>query len=699
MTVLGNSVGSRTVRQMAVVRPKVPYRTREEQADIDLKKELRQPLDFLRPEQRKTIEHLSDCAKRIDLLEAFDRHVAENRARPILERVKNIADDVAQYVWQEEGLHMAPRSSYRRELSAAINWRLECKQKEKKADMARYVKRIEQGYKLALKQRGIPYACRFLVKSPEHDEALHRVRRMFYGTSSSEREARCLGNKKLRKDLAKRRGELMHEKQPEIATYHCQLRCAYCEARLETQLAYIAHVQKHHNSNHTIERKILESEEEFQRWVASLKKRYGVDFVKRRGDKKTAAGRTVRMFCSRSGSNVKGPKLTQSGIIPKMSVRCGKDCTAFLIAHFTESNVSVEYCLEHAGHIIEAEDGKWMRLSSEDRNWILALLRDNRSAEYIVEQIGRRNEVPAYDRLQYISRRDIYDIDRRHNARNFRLDNDDLSSIRKRAGHDEDLHGFVEPTNDTGEGFCLIIGTEYQRELLLRYGREAICFDSTHNVTKYALRLVTVLVFTESGVARAAGHCLCYQESAADMLPFFKWIYERMDGIIPLFLMTDDSSAFVNAYKEAFEAASSETQHILCSWHVKRSWNRRLDVDVKDPEKREVVKQYLNKIPREKNHKKLDELISNMLTFLWNNSLQNYATYFASNYLTDERVKKWAAPYREGAVVNCNMGLERFHLLLKDDYLRFRQNKRIDELADLLIKYSTDSFRKDKHLV
>ncbi|KAK0417998.1 hypothetical protein QR680_013317 [Steinernema hermaphroditum] len=84
---------------------------------------------------------------------------------------------------------------------------------------------------------------------------------------------------------------------------------------------------------------------------------------------------------------------------------------------------------------------------------------------------------------------------------------------------------------------------------------------------------------------------------------------------------------------------------------------------------------------------------------MWNNSLQNYATYFASNYLTDERVKKWAAPYREGAVVNCNMGLERFHLLLKDDYLRFRQNKRIDELADLLIKYSTDSFRKDKHLL
>ncbi|KAK0416546.1 hypothetical protein QR680_012553 [Steinernema hermaphroditum] len=62
--------------------------------------------------------------------------------------------------------------------------------------------------------------------------------------------------------------------------------------------------------------------------------------------------------------------------------------------------------------------------------------------------------------------------------------------------------------------------------------------------------------------------------------------------------MSDDSNAFVNAYKEAFGGASSGTQHILCSRHVKRSWNRRLDVDVKDPEKREIMKQYLNKIPR-----------------------------------------------------------------------------------------------------
>ncbi|KAK0405772.1 hypothetical protein QR680_018187 [Steinernema hermaphroditum] len=96
---------------------------------------------------------------------------------------------------------------------------------------------------------------------------------------------------------------------------------------------------------------------------------------------------------------------------------------------------------------------------------------------------------------------------------------------------------------------------------------------------------------------------------------------------------------------------------------------------------------------------KLDDLISQMLTYLWNSDLKNYAAYFSTNYLTDERVKKWAAPYREGTVVNCNMGLERFHLLLKDDYLKFRQNKRIDELVDLLIKYSGDASRKDKYMV
>ncbi|KAK0415905.1 hypothetical protein QR680_012186 [Steinernema hermaphroditum] len=291
------------------------------------------------------------------------------------------------------------------------------------------------------------------------------------------------------------------------------LRCAYCDVHTSTHLSYIEHVRTIHNGNHTIDHKCLDSEDDFKGWLISLKKKFGVDFVKRRGDKNKTTGRTVRMFCSRSGSATESSKLTQSGIIPKISIRCGKDCTAFLLAHVTESSINVQYCLEHAGHIIEAEDGKWMRLSTEERNWILALLRDNRSA---LHHGKNRN------------RRDIYDIDRRHNARKFRLDNDDLSSIRKREAQDEDLHGFVEPTNDTGEG---------------------------------------ILDFVQ-------------------------------EGIVPLFLMSDDSNAFVNAYKEAFGGASSGTQHILCSWHVKRSWNRRLDVDVKDPEKREIMKQYLNKIPR-----------------------------------------------------------------------------------------------------
>ncbi|KAK0415908.1 hypothetical protein QR680_012186 [Steinernema hermaphroditum] len=158
------------------------------------------------------------------------------------------------------------------------------------------------------------------------------------------------------------------------------LRCAYCDVHTSTHLSYIEHVRTIHNGNHTIDHKCLDSEDDFKGWLISLKKKFGVDFVKRRGDKNKTTGRTVRMFCSRSGSATESSKLTQSGIIPKISIRCGKDCTAFLLAHVTESSINVQYCLEHAGHIIEAEDGKWMRLSTEERNWILALLRDNRSA-------------------------------------------------------------------------------------------------------------------------------------------------------------------------------------------------------------------------------------------------------------------------------------------------------------------------------
>ncbi|KAK0426117.1 hypothetical protein QR680_009541 [Steinernema hermaphroditum] len=125
------------------------------------------------------------------------------------------------------------------------------------------------------------------------------------------------------------------------------LRCAYCDVHTSTHLSYIEHVRTIHNGNHTIDHKCLDSEDDFKGWLISLKKKFGVDFVKRRGDKNTTTGRTVRMFCSRSGSATESSKLTQSGIIPKISIRCRKDCTAFLLAHVTESSINVQYCLEH----------------------------------------------------------------------------------------------------------------------------------------------------------------------------------------------------------------------------------------------------------------------------------------------------------------------------------------------------------------
>ncbi|KAK0414189.1 hypothetical protein QR680_007191 [Steinernema hermaphroditum] len=231
MGVVGSSVGTRRVRQKSVgVRRKGPYRSPEEQADFDLERILHEDLDFVQPEQRKKIETISDCAKREALLEAFDRHIAMNRARPILARVKDIADDVVQNVWEQQGLHMGATvsddlwqricvehpevpPSYRGELARAINHRMACMRTMKKADMTRYVKSVEKGYKSALKKRGIPRMFRFLVKCPQHEEALGRVRSMFYGTSTADQEARRLASQKMEKDLAKRRGEIMHEEQ------------------------------------------------------------------------------------------------------------------------------------------------------------------------------------------------------------------------------------------------------------------------------------------------------------------------------------------------------------------------------------------------------------------------------------------------------------------------------------------------------
>lgn len=54
------------------------------------------------------------------------------------------------------------------------------------------------------------------------------------------------------------------------------------------------------------------------------------------------------------------------------------------------------------------------------------------------------------------------------------------------------------------------------------------------------------------------------------------------------------------------------------------------------------------------------------------------------------RAEQWASCYRLNMQLDTNMHVEAFHRVLKIDYLKHKQNRKIDHLLHILFKYTRD---------
>jgi len=51
----------------------------------------------------------------------------------------------------------------------------------------------------------------------------------------------------------------------------------------------------------------------------------------------------------------------------------------------------------------------------------------------------------------------------------------------------------------TKDDFCLIIMTQFQSELLMKFGNDKVCIDGTHGLNGYNFQLYTIVVVDEFG--------------------------------------------------------------------------------------------------------------------------------------------------------------------------------------------------------
>lgn len=138
---------------------------------------------------------------------------------------------------------------------------------------------------------------------------------------------------------------------------------------------------------------------------------------------------------------------------------------------------------------------------------------------------------------------------------------------------------------------------------------------------------------------------------------------------------------------------SKPQHHLLCNWHVDRSWRKNLNKIKSLTKQTEVYKACtLMEIID------IDQFQNSLECFLamcknngdnkYDDKTRDFGIFF-ENY-NPHRPKVWAFCYQLDLSLNTNMYLEAMHKKLKYCYMQSKQNRRVDKCISLLMRFARD---------
>ena len=360
----------------------------------------------------------------------------------------------------------------------------------------------------------------------------------------------------------------------------------------------------------------------------------------------------------------------------------------------TTGEVVVKYCSTHHNH--EANIGH-LRMQHDTRMKIAAHLQQGVTMERIMDNI-RGNTVRGITREHLVTKQDIHNIKHHYNIEGVMRHENDLTSI---CAWVEELNslpynpvllfkpqGEPQPHDMDNVGtddFILGIQTQFQRDMLCKYGDTCVCMDATHGTNMYDFNLITVLVIDEFGEGIPVAWAISNREDVTLLVQFFKAIEKRTGSLTPLWFMSDDAQQYFNAWSGVFN--TNGTKKLLCAWHVDRAWRAALNDHVTNMQTRVEIYHQLRILLMENEERIFRVLLQQFISSLCG-SEQRFCKYFKEHYCN--RLGQWASYFRAGTIVNTNMFLEAFHRTLKVVYLQQKNNRRIDFLLHILLKIAKD---------
>ena len=140
--------------------------------------------------------------------------------------------------------------------------------------------------------------------------------------------------------------------------------------------------------------------------------------------------------------------------------------------------------------------------------------------------------------------------------------------------------------NNVGnDDFILGIQTQFQRDMLCKYGHTCICMGATHGMNMYDFKLITLLVVDDFGEGIPVAWVITNREDSTMLVEFLQAI-KRVTGVLksPHWFMSDDAEQYFNSWKGVFGVEG--TTKLLCAWHVDRAWRNALKEHIATKEMR-----------------------------------------------------------------------------------------------------------------
>ena len=160
--------------------------------------------------------------------------------------------------------------------------------------------------------------------------------------------------------------------------------------------------------------------------------------------------------------------------------------------------------------------------------------------------------------------------------------------------------------------------------MFVKYAQKLVCVDATHGTISYDFQLTTVLVNDDYDEGIPVAWLISNRETADVLRVFFSSIRNKCGDVKTEIFMSDDAKAYHNAWVSAFARPDKK---LLCSWHVDRSWRRKVNELIKDKDQAEEVYAALKTLQNEIEEASFRRSLQQFLAWLRNVS-QPIATSF-----------------------------------------------------------------------